>query len=81
MAVTTDTEARIQAIFREVFEDENLEIHREMTAAEVENWDSITHTELISAVEDAFGIKFKLREISKWRNVGDFIDAVEAKLN
>lgn len=69
-------EEKITAIFRRVFNAPDLQLHRELNANAVDGWDSITHTEMLHEVEQAFGVKFKLREITKWQNVGDMLDAL-----
>jgi acyl carrier protein len=56
-----------------------MSITREMTAQDVEKWDSLRHIQLISEVERAFEIKFKLREVLSMRNVGDLMDLIHAK--
>jgi acyl carrier protein len=63
-------------IFRRVFEDDRLVIAQETTANDVDGWNSLTHMSLISSVEDHFGVKFKLAEIVKFRNVGDMCRAI-----
>lgn len=50
-----------------------------MTAADVENWDSLTHMIMISKVEEEFGVKFKLKELNKLKQVGDIISILEEK--
>ena len=71
---------KISEIFREVFGDNNIVITDEMTAADVENWDSLTHMQMITKVEDELGIKFKLKELNRLKKVGDLISIVESKL-
>lgn len=71
---------KITTIFREVFGDNNIVITDEMTAADVENWDSLTHMQMITKVEDELGIKFKLKELNRLKKVGDLISIVESKL-
>lgn len=71
---------KITEIFREVFGDNNIVITDEMTAADVENWDSLTHMQMITMVEDKLGIKFKLKELNRLKKVGDLISIVESKL-
>ncbi len=72
---------KVQAIFRKVFQEPSLEIYPEMTAEDVENWDSLTHVEMLAEVEKAFNIRFQLREIRKLKNVGEFIALIEQKIN
>ena len=67
-------------IFREIFNDSSLEITREMTANDVDKWDSLTHLTMIAKTEEVFGIKFKLKELVKMKNVGDMLDKIQEKL-
>jgi len=66
-------------IFRKTFNDDTMVLFDEMTANDVDNWDSLTHMLLISNIEKSFSIKFKLREINKLKNVGALIDFIEKK--
>ena len=72
---------KITIIFRDVFGDITLTINDEMTAADVENWDSLTHMIMISKVEEEFGVKFRLKELNKLKKVGDIISLLEEKCN
>ena len=72
---------RLTKIFQSTFKDSSLEITDEMTASDVDYWDSLTHMSLIIAVENDFVIKFKLKDLNKIINVGDLIDCIETKLN
>lgn len=71
---------KLAAVFHEVFNDNSIVLSDEMTANDVENWDSLTHMLMISKVEEVFSIKFKLKELNKLKSVGDLIGTVEAKL-
>ena len=71
---------KLTAIFHEVFNDNNIVLNDEMTAKDVENWDSLTHMLMITKVEEVFGIKFKLKELNKLKMVGDLINTIETKL-
>lgn len=79
-----DVRKRFQEIFREVFDDPGIEVRDEMTAADVEDWDSLSHINLIIAVERQLGIKFATAEISRLKdpgqNVGSFLRLIESKL-
>lgn len=70
---------KLTAIFREVFNDGAIILQDEMTAADVENWDSLTHMIMISKVEEEFGIKFRLKELNKLKKIGDIITILEEK--
>lgn len=73
--------ATTNEIFRKVFNDATIEIHPEMTAKDVERWDSLNHLTLISNVEDVFKIKFKLKELISMKNVGDLLTLIQNKTN
>lgn len=68
---------KLQDIFREVFDDGGIVLEREMTADDIEAWDSLTHFELVMEVEMAFGIKFGTDEISGLESVGQLMDLIE----
>ena len=70
---------KLKSVFEKVFQEEDLTITREMTAGDIEKWDSLRHIQLITEVEMAFGIKFRLREVLSMKNVGDLIDLIHAK--
>jgi acyl carrier protein len=71
--------SKLQSVFEKVLEANDITITREMTAQDIEAWDSLRHIQLLNEVERAFGIKFKLREVLKMKNVGDLIDLIHAK--
>lgn len=71
---------KLTAIFHEVFGDNEIVLRDEMTAKDVEKWDSLTHMMMITKVEEMFGIKFKLKELNKLKQVGDLIVIIESKV-
>jgi acyl carrier protein len=71
---------KLQEIFRDVFEDDEIVLDREMTAEDIEDWDSLMHIQLIVAAEKGFQTKFSTAEVLSLKNVGDFIDLVDKKL-
>ena len=71
---------KLNAIFCEVFNDNSIVLNDNMTAADVDNWDSLTHMLMITKVEEVFGIKFKLKELNKLKMVGDLLNNLESKL-
>jgi acyl carrier protein len=70
----------LQAIFRDIFDQPKLVITRESNASTVEDWDSLTHVNLVTAIEKRYKIKFALGELQELKNVGDMIDLVKVKL-
>ena len=67
---------KITEIARDVFDNDEVELTEQTTAADVEEWDSLSHLSLVSDIEDEFGIRFTLAEISGSKNVGELIDAI-----
>lgn len=72
--------SKLTVIFHDVFNDENIVLRDDMTAHDVEKWDSLTHMLMISKVEETFGIRFKLKELNKLKQVGDLIEIIGSKL-
>lgn len=71
---------RLQEIFRDVFDDEELEIRDDMSAKDIEDWDSLAQINLIIAIEKEFGVKFNLEEVSKLKNIGEMLVQIRIKL-
>lgn len=69
----------LQDIFRDVFDDEGLTIGEETTAADIEDWDSLSHMQLIAEIEKRFGVRFTTDEIRSAKNVGEFAALIERK--
>lgn len=70
---------RLVTVFQDVFDDETLQLRDETTAADVEDWNSITHIDLIVAIERAFNIRFTTAEITGLKNVGELKDLIARK--
>ena len=68
--------ARLNEVFRDVFGDDSITVNPSTTAADIDDWDSIEHINLMEAVEDEFGLRFKMREVSGMKNVGEMIDII-----
>ena len=66
----------VQEIFRTVFDDDGIVLTREMTADDIEDWDSLEQINLLTAIEKKFNIKFKLADVRNLKNVGDLLDLV-----
>jgi acyl carrier protein len=71
--------AGLTTICRDVFDRPSLELTRDTSADDVEEWDSASNITLVVAVEEKFGVKFRTGEIEELRNVGDFVDLIAAK--
>lgn len=72
--------AALTAVFREVFDDESIQLSPQTTADDVEGWDSLSHINLMIAVELKFDISFTQREMTSFANVGELAACVQKKL-
>lgn len=66
-------------VFRQVFDDESIVLTRRSTADDIDDWDSLTHMNLVIAVELRFKVKFALGELQTLKNVGDMLDLINKK--
>ena len=71
---------KVQDIFRDILDDEEIVLSEASTAEDVEGWDSLTHIQLIVAIEKKFKIKFTSKEILSWKDVGELVDCLASKL-
>lgn len=75
-----DIYSKLNDIFVDVFDlDESPMLTDNTSADDIEEWDSLSHIQLIVAVEKAFGIKFTSKEIMTWKNVGEMVDSICSK--
>jgi acyl carrier protein len=75
-----DIKNAVQDIMRDVLDDPSLIINGSMTAADIDNWDSLAHISIITAIEKSLRIRFSLSEIDAFSAVGDLVDGIEKKL-
>jgi acyl carrier protein len=71
---------RLNEIFCEVFDDDDIKITPEMTANDVDGWDSLSHVNLIVAIETKFNIRFNQKELLTFKNVGDLSNCTRSKI-
>jgi acyl carrier protein len=70
---------QLQEVFVDVFDDDEIELYNEMTADDYEDWDSLSHIQLVVAVEKAFDVKFTTVEVANMKNVGEFVSLLDSK--
>jgi len=70
----------IEEIFKSILDNQDITLNDDTTADDIEEWDSLTHIQLVVTIEKRFGIKFKSREILSWNNIGDMITSIELKV-
>ena len=76
----TDIFERLNEIFIDVLDLDECELTDETSANDIEEWDSLSHIQLIVAIEKALKIKFTSLEIMKWKNVGEMVDSIIEKM-
>ena len=72
--------SQLTTIFRDVFDDPDLTLTREMTADDVSEWDSLSHVRLMLTIERVFRVKFTASQVGSLKNVGDLMDILQHKL-
>ncbi len=71
--------AKLQGVFDDVFVS-NVTVTSELTAKDVEEWDSLSHVSLVLAIEEAFGVRFKVGEVEATKSVGDLAALIKTRL-
>jgi acyl carrier protein len=72
--------ARMGDVFQDVFDDDSIRVSPELSAKDVDGWDSLTHIRLILTVQKAFNVKFSTSEIGKLENVGDLVELIKSRI-
>jgi acyl carrier protein len=75
-----DIHGALERVFHEVFDDATISIYPEMSAREIEQWDSFNHVRLIVAVEERFNVNFSTTEVAELKNVGELIVLIRIHL-
>jgi len=78
--VRSEVLGNVRQIVISVLNHERFEMRDDLTAADVDGWDSLTHMTIITAIEEAFNIRFKLKELNKLKNMGSLIELIQSKL-
>jgi len=75
-----DIQERLTKVFRTVFDNESITLTPDLTADDIDEWDSLSHINLMLAIELEFSIEFSQSEIQNFSNVGELIECVKTKL-
>ena len=76
----SDIREELTKLFRDVFDDDSLALRDDMTAKEVEGWDSLTNIDLVVAVEKRFNIKLTTKDVVSLKNVGELLKLIEQRV-
>jgi acyl carrier protein len=71
---------KVNDVFKDMFDDDELVLTRQTTASDVMGWDSLMHVRLILEMEKTFSVRFLSSEVAALKNVGEFVDLIEAKV-
>lgn len=72
---------KLNEVFQDVFDDDSITVNAETTADDIEDWDSLEHINLVSAVEKEFGVKFTMAQVVGMKNVGEMVDVILAAIS
>ena len=70
---------KINEVFIDILDNDELVINKATTANDVEEWDSLTHIQLVVAIEKSFNIRFNSKEIQSWKDVGEMMTCIQEK--
>ena len=71
---------KLNNVFQDVFDDDTIVVRDETTAADIEDWDSLEHINLMVAIEKDFGMRFNMAEVTGLKNVGEMVDVILKRL-
>ena len=76
----TEILEKLNEVFHDVFDNNDIVVTEQTNANDIEEWDSLIHITLISAVEDEFDVSFDMKTVVSMKNLGDMIDAIEEQI-
>lgn len=72
--------SELQPIFRDVLDLPSLQLRPDSNATNVDGWDSLSHINLVMAIESQYNVKFALGELQRLKNVGEMAELIGRKL-
>lgn len=78
---TQEVLKKLNTIFQDEFDDENIQVTETTTANDIEDWDSLTHISLIAAIEDEFDMEFTMGEVTSMKNVGEMAEIIISRIS
>ena len=70
---------KLNVIFRDVMDNDEIELEEDTTAEDIEEWDSLAHVQLIEKIEAVFGVRFSAKEMTSWDELGELVESIQAK--
>ncbi len=70
----------LDEVFQDVFDDESIHVTADTTAKDIEDWDSLEHINLVVAIENHFGMKFNMNEVTTMKNVGEMVQIIKERI-
>jgi acyl carrier protein len=77
---TVEIYEKLTSVFHDVFDDDSLVLTPQLSADDVDEWDSLSHLRLILTVQKTFAVKLSAAEIGKLKNVGELVELIQAKV-
>ena len=71
---------QLNEVFRDVLDDDTIELNDQTTSRDIEDWDSLEHINLIAAIETQFGMKFTMGQVVTMKNVGEMVDIISSQI-
>ena len=71
---------QLNEVFRDVFDDDTIEVNDQTTSRDIEDWGSLEHINLIAAIETQFGMKFTMGQVVTMKNVGEMVDIISSQI-